>query len=248
VTPSPSHDPKLADQRAEQRLGSGAMFDGIAERYDLLNRIISLGIDNSWRRRTVRALALSEGARVLDVASGTGDLAIEIAKRIANSTVVGLDPSEKMLAVGARKVEKAGLAERIQLVPGEAEHLPFEDAAFDAVTIAFGIRNVPDRPAALREMRRVTRPGGGLAILELSEPEGGAMGALAKIHVHTVVPFVGGLLSGSSEYRYLQKSIAAFPPADEFGRRIREAGWQVERIDPLTFGVAHLYVARNSGQ
>lgn len=246
MTTAPSGEPSAVEQAPAQRLGSGAMFDGIAERYDLLNRIISLGIDVSWRRRTVRALALSDGARVLDVASGTGDLAIEISKRVPESTVVGLDPSEKMLAVAARKVERAGLAERIRFVPGEAEHLPFEDGAFDAVTIAFGIRNVPDRPAALREMLRVTRPGGALAILELSEPEGGAMGALAKIHVHSVVPFVGGLLSGSSEYRYLQKSIAAFPPADEFGRRIREAGWQVEKIEPLTFGVAHLYVARRS--
>lgn len=232
------------EQAPPERMGSGAMFDGIAERYDLLNRLISLGIDVSWRRRAVRALALSEGARVLDVASGTGDLALEITKRIPASTVVGLDPSERMLAVGARKIARANLTDRIELVPGEAEHLPFDDASFDAVTIAFGIRNVPDRPAALREMRRVTRPGGGLAILELSEPEGGAMAALARLHVHTVVPFVGGLLSGSSEYRYLQKSIAAFPPADQFGQKMRQAGWQVERIEPLTFGVAHLYVAR----
>ncbi len=229
-----------------ERMGSGAMFDRIAHRYDLLNRIISLGIDGSWRRRAVRALALSEGARVLDVASGTADLAVEIARRIPASTVVGLDPSEGMLAVGATKVAKAGLTDRVDLVAGDAQALPFEDASFDAVTIAFGIRNVPDRSLALREMRRVTRPGGGIAILELSEPEGGALGALARMHVHTIVPFVGGLLSGSSEYRYLQKSIAAFPPADVFGKQMREAGWHVARIEPLTFGVAHLYVGRNA--
>ncbi len=243
MSPGSAPEPAVAPPAARE--GSGAMFDRIADRYDLLNRIISLGIDGSWRKRTVRALGLSESAAVLDVATGTADLAIAIAKSSDGASVVGLDPSEGMLAVGAKKVERAGLAERVSLVAGDAQVLPFEDASFDAVTIAFGIRNVPDRAKALAEMRRVTRPGGVLAILELSEPEGGAMAAMARIHVHTVVPFVGGLLSGSSEYKYLQKSIAAFPPADAFGRMMRAAGWTVTKIEPLTFGVAHLYVARN---
>lgn len=236
VEPAPESPP--------QQLGSGAMFDRIADRYDLLNRIISLGIDVSWRRRTVRALGLAEGGRVLDIATGTADLAIEIAERARSAQVVGLDPSEGMLAVGRKKVARARLEDRIELVTGDAVALPFEEATFDAVTIAFGIRNVPDRSKALAEMLRVTKPGGTLAVLELSEPEGGLMGGMARLHVHTIVPFVGGLLSGSQEYRYLQKSIAAFPPADEFGQLMRRAGWEVARIEPLTFGVAHLYVGR----
>ncbi|MBL9024050.1 MAG: bifunctional demethylmenaquinone methyltransferase/2-methoxy-6-polyprenyl-1,4-benzoquinol methylase UbiE [Myxococcales bacterium] len=235
---------EITPEQGGQRLGSGAMFDRIADRYDLLNRIISLGIDGSWRRKTVRALGLGDDAHVLDVATGTADLALEIAGHAPSAHIVGLDPSEGMLAVGRKKVDRAGLTDRVSLVVGDAMSLPFEDATFDAITIAFGIRNVPDRPKGLEEMLRVTKPGGTLAILELSEPEGGVMGSLAKMHVHTIVPFVGGLLSGSQEYRYLQRSIAAFPPADQFGQIMHKAGWEVERIEPLTFGVAHLYVGR----
>lgn len=224
-----------------QRLGSGAMFDAIAPRYDLLNRIISFGIDRGWRRRAVRALGDSPN-RILDLATGTGDLAIEVAKTHANATVVGVDPSTKMLEIGVQKIAAMGLSERVRLQEGNAEELPFEDASFDAVTIAFGIRNVPDRPRALGEMRRVTRAGGRVAVLELSEPPGGVMGSLARIHVHHVVPFVGGVLSGNKEYRYLQKSIAAFPRPEVFATMMETAGLVNVHAQPLTMGVAHLYV------
>lgn len=224
--------------------GSGAMFDGIADRYDLLNRLISLGIDQSWRRRTVDSLALGERAKVLDLATGTGDLALMIAQRVAGTHVVGVDPSRGMLAVGEKKIRSADLEERVKLEVGDAEQLPFADDTFDGTTIAFGIRNVPDRARGLAEMARVTKPTGKVAILELSEPEGGFMGAMARFHVHTVVPWMGSLLSGKKEYRYLQKSIAAFPPAAEFAETMRSSGLIVEQVVPLTFGVAHLYVAR----
>ena len=194
----------------QTREGSGAMFDGIAARYDLVNRVISLGIDQSWRRKTVRALELGAGHRVLDLATGTADLAIQVAESEPSVSVVGLDPSAKMLAVGHEKVERAGLSGRVELVQGDAQALPFEDDSFDSVCIAFGIRNVPDRAQALREMSRVTRPGGRIAILELSEPRTGLFGKMARFHIHSVVPFVGALLSGVKEYRYLQRSIAAF--------------------------------------
>jgi len=223
-------------------LGSGQMFDGIAARYDLINRVISLGIDQSWRRRTVKALGLEPGARVLDLATGTGDLALLIAEAAPTARIVGLDPSEKMLEVARAKVEKAGLLGRIELVVGDAESLPFADSTFDGVTIAFGIRNVPDRERALAEMTRVTKPGGRIAVLELSEPRRGILGPLARFHVHTVVPYVGALLSGAPEYRYLQRSIAAFPPADEFAELMRRAGLEVKEPAALTFGVCHLYV------
>jgi len=226
----------------QKTLGSGQMFDGIAARYDLVNRVISLGIDQSWRRRTVRALALQPGARVLDLATGTADLALLVAESEPTSRVVGLDPSAKMLEIGRTKVERLGLLGRIELVVGDAEALPFPDATFDGVCIAFGIRNVPDRDRALAEMARVVKPGGRIAILELSEPRKGILGPLARFHVHTVVPYVGALLSGAPEYRYLQRSIAAFPPAAEFAERMRHVGLSVREPEALTFGVCHLYV------
>ena len=228
---------------SQTREGSGAMFDGIAARYDLVNRVISLGIDQSWRRKTVRALALGTSHRVLDLATGTADLAIQVARTEPSVSVVGLDPSAKMLEVGRAKVERAVLAPRVELVQGDAQALPFPDASFHSVCIAFGIRNVPDRGQALREMARVTRPGGRIAILELSEPRGGLMGAMARFHIHTIVPYVGALLSGVKEYRYLQRSIAAFPPAEEFAELMRSSNLNVLAVHPLTFGVCHLYVA-----
>src|SRR5690606_39611318 len=129
------------------------------------------------------------------------------------------------------------------LQEGDAESLPFPDNSFDGTTIAFGIRNVPDRLQGLKEMARVTRPGGRIAILELSEPRGGLMAPLARFHVHTFVPWVGSLLSGKKEYRYLQESIEAFPPASEFAETMKLAGLDIVSVSPLTFGVAHLYVA-----
>ncbi len=223
--------------------GSGAMFDNIADRYDLLNRIISLGIDQSWRRKTVDALGLGSQSHALDLATGTADLAILTAERVPGCKVTGVDPSVKMLEIGRQKVEKQCLSERVELHEGDAQSLQFADNSFDGATIAFGIRNVPDRIQGLREMARVTRPGGRVAILELSEPRGGLMGPLARFHVHTLVPWVGSLLSGAKEYRYLQRSIEAFPPAEEFAETMRTAGLDVLEVTPLTFGVAHLYVA-----
>ena len=223
--------------------GSGAMFDGIAARYDLVNRVISLGIDQSWRRKTVRALELGPSHRVLDLATGTGDLAIQVAQTEPSVTVVGLDPSSKMLDVGRAKVLRGTLEKRVELVQGDAQALPFADDSFNSVCIAFGIRNVPDRAQALREMARVTRPGGRIAILELSEPRTGLLGAFARFHIHTVVPYVGALLSGVKEYQYLQRSIAAFPPAAEFAALMQNSNLNVLGVHPLTFGVCHLYVA-----
>lgn len=225
------------------RNGSGAMFDAIAPRYDLLNRVISLGVDQRWRRATVKALALGENPRVLDLATGTADLAILTARTHRDATVTGLDPSRNMLAVGREKLAAKGLSDRVTLVEGDAEHLPFEDKSFDGITMAFGIRNVPDRPAALREMARVTRPGGRIAILELADPKKGILSSFARFHIHTVVPWVGAALSGAREYRYLHESIAAFPPAERFSEIMREAGLDVIEARPFTFGVVTLYVA-----
>ena len=230
------------------RPGSGAMFDGIAARYDLLNRIISFGVDQRWRKQTVKALQLQPGAKVLDLATGTGDLAIRIAQDAPTAHIVGLDPSREMLRVFERKIAAAGLGQRVSLEFGEAEKLPFPDASFDAITMAFGIRNAHDRPAALREMARVVKPGGRIAILELSEPRSGPLGAFARFHVHVLVPTLGGLLSGAREYAYLQQSIAAFPSPEIFAALMRSNGQRVLDVKPMTFGVVCLYVATVGGQ
>lgn len=242
-------DPSVASPSpsALARAGSGQMFDAIAHRYDLLNRIISLGIDQRWRRLTVDALRIGPAARVLDLATGTADLAILIAALHRDASVVGLDPSTNMLSIGEQKVLRAEQSDRVTLQAGDAENLPFPDDAFDALSMAFGIRNVPDRPRALSEMRRVVRPGGRVAILELSEPRRGVLGPIARFHIHTVVPWLGALLSGSREYRYLQQSIADFPPPHRFTEMMESAGLRLVELRPLTFGVCHLYVAEAEG-
>ena len=223
--------------------GSGEMFDRIAGRYDAMNRVLSFGLDRGWRRRTVRALHLGERPRVLDLATGTGDLAVEIARMHPGATVIGLDPSREMLAIARRKLARRGLSERVTLVRGDAQHLPYRDCEMDAATIAFGIRNVPDRPAALREMARVVRPGGRIAVLELGEPRQGLLARAARFHTRHVVPRLGALISGAREYRYLQCSIAAFPTSAEFAAAMEASGLHVVDVAPLTFGVCTLYVA-----
>jgi demethylmenaquinone methyltransferase / 2-methoxy-6-polyprenyl-1,4-benzoquinol methylase len=245
VSAQPAESLVVTGQQLPQ-LGSGEMFDKIAARYDRMNRLLSLGLDQRWRRRVVRSLAVSLGdqPRVLDVATGTGDLAIEIARTYPGATIVGLDPSAGMLAVAKQKLAKRALTERVTLEIGDAQELPQANCSIDAATMAFGIRNVPDRGKALRELARVVRPGGRIAILELNEPrERGLFAAAARIHTHHVVPRLGAWLSGAREYRYLQASVAAFPPPAEFADLMRASGLHVIELVPLTFGVVTLYVA-----
>ena len=228
---------------ATPRAGSGEMFDSIAERYDLLNRIISLGLDQGWRKRTVAALNLGPKAdtTVLDLATGTGDLALQIARTHPSAKVIGTDPSRGMLDVAERKARSS--KSKVALRVGDAQAIDLADGTVDAVSMAFGIRNVPDRPKALREMARVTRAGGRIAILELSEPKQGTLAKLARFHIHEVVPRVGALISGGGgEYSYLQRSIAAFPAPDAFAALMEEAGIEVLEVAPLTFGVVCLFV------
>ena len=229
------------------RPGSGAMFDRIAGRYDLVNRLMSFGLDQSWRRRTVRRLELRPGSHILDLATGTGDMALEVLRQQPEATVVGLDPSAEMLAVGRRKIADKGLSEHIEMRQGEAESLPFADATFDGVCMAYGIRNVADRGAGLREIARVTKPNGRVAILEATDVRSGLLAPFARFHVYHVVPRVGALLSNAEEYRYLQTSITAFPPADAFAAFMEENGLKVLQVRSMTFGANSLFVARPAG-
>jgi demethylmenaquinone methyltransferase / 2-methoxy-6-polyprenyl-1,4-benzoquinol methylase len=242
--------PSVSPPEIAPRAGSGRMFDGIARRYDLLNRLISFGVDRSWRRQTVEALALDayvgsseqNGLKVLDLATGTGDMAITLAERYPLVSVVGVDPSLGMMDVGREKVRDKGLTQRISFRAGDGQALEFPNGTFDGITIAFGIRNVPDRARALREMTRVCKPGAKVAILELSEPQKGLVAALGRFHMHQMVPLIGSLLSGSREYSYLPRSIAAFPPPEDFRAMLVEAGLRNVHVTALTFGVCHLYV------
>lgn len=229
---------------ATTSMGSGSMFDRIAERYDFVNRVLSLGLDIGWRVAASRALALGsdENGEVLDLASGTGDLAIQIAKMHPSATVLGTDPSANMLAIGRQKIGSAHLGGRVRLETGDAQAIDAADGRFAGATISFGIRNVPDRAKALREMTRVVRPGGRVVVLELGEPNVGILGPLARFHVRYLVPRIGALLSGAAEYKYLQTSIAAFPPAEAFAEMMREAGLSEVTHTPLTFGACTLYV------
>lgn len=222
--------------------GTGDMFDQIAGRYDLLNRLMSLGQDQYWRRKAVRSLEIKDGDTILDVATGTGDLAIMIARRHGGASVQGVDPSRNMIAVGNDKVAARSLDDRVQLEIGDGLALPYDDDAFDGAVVAFGIRNFPDRLKGLQEMRRVTRPGRKVVILELSEPRKGIMAVAARTYIHHIVPRLGAVLSGKKEYRYLQESIQAFPPAEDFVALMREAGLEDAYFKPLSFGAVNLFV------
>lgn len=237
-------EPLRLSPKAPRVDGSGAMFDRIAGRYDLLNRILSLGRDGAWRRRAVRALELHPGRRYLDVATGTADVAIEIARVESTARIDGIDPASEMLAEGRAKIERHRLHGRTELHRGGIEHLPFADETFDGAIIAFGIRNVADRRGGLEEMARVVRPGARVVVLELTEPTRGWVAPLARFYMRHLVPRLGGLLAREPEYRYLQESIAAFPPPGRFLDLMREAGLVESSATPLTFGVCHLFVGR----
>ena len=227
-------------------LGSGIMFDGIARNYDLLNRIISLGIDQNWRKQTARSLNLQDGEKALDVATGTADLAIQISKTYPENQIEGIDPSKNMLDLGQFKIVKKSLSERISLKLADAVELPFEDNYFGGSTIAFGIRNIKDRKKALKEMARVTKTGGRVSILELAEPEtNGPISSMSKLYIHKIVPKIGSWLSGDDEYEYLQNSIAAFPARKDFEEILEESDLKVVETRPLTFGVCTLFICES---
>lgn len=218
------------------------MFDAIAPRYDLLNRVLSFGIDRYWRWRATRLLSDQQPTRVLDVATGTADLAIRAERMLHPREVVGIDLSAEMLAYGRKKIERKGLSSRISLVQGDAADLPFSDDAFDAALVAFGVRNFEDLNAGLRGIRRVLRPGGTLVVLEFSRPRAFPIKQLYSWYSHNVLPRIGGLLSpDSGAYEYLPNSVAAFPDGDDFLAHMRESGFEDEEWTPLTFGIASLY-------
>lgn len=219
------------------------MFDTISPRYDLLNRLCSLGTDQGWRRKVIRELGREPVDRLLDVATGTADLAI-MGARVAKQ-VVGADISAGMLSHGRIKVDKAGLSDRVELVQADAADLPFPDGAFDAITAAFGVRNFEDLERGISGMARVLRPGGRLFILEFSRPQRSPFKEFFRFYFHHVMPLIGRLVSKDHDaYSYLPESVDAFPQGKTFEDLLSRCGLQEVRSRTLTFGVATLYTAR----
>ena len=224
-----------------QKADTPEMFSEIAPRYDLLNHVLSLNVDRLWRRDLVRYSGLVSNGRVLDACTGTADVAIGFARRLPSVRVVGVDRSREMLDIGRRKVDKRNLGERVHLFECDVLELPFVDDSFDAVTIAFGLRNLPDYAQGVGELVRVLKPGGRLLILDFSPPAGGLYLKGYNFYLHNVVPVVGGLISGSrSAYRYLASSINGFLPRDDVQRLMRAAGLQNFDRKKLAGGIAYI--------
>jgi demethylmenaquinone methyltransferase/2-methoxy-6-polyprenyl-1,4-benzoquinol methylase len=221
------------------------MFDAIAPRYDLLNHLLSAGIDKRWRAKAIASLRLSGRETLIDVCTGTADVALAAT---AARRVLGVDFAGAMLAIGVGKVLAAGQSRRIALVRGDAMRLPAGDASADAVTVAFGIRNVQKPEVGCAEMARVLRQGGRLAILEFGMPRIPGVSALYRWYFSRVLPFIGRRISGhTAAYSYLPASVGTFPPPTEFMAMLRQAGFSEVRAVPLTFGIVYLYTAMKPG-
>jgi demethylmenaquinone methyltransferase/2-methoxy-6-polyprenyl-1,4-benzoquinol methylase len=219
------------------------MFDNISPKYDLLNRLFSMGIDQGWRRKVVRLLGREPVEHLLDVATGTADLAILGATKAKR--VTGVDISEGMLGHGRTKVAKRGLEQRIVLQRADSESLPFADNTFDAVTVAFGVRNFEHLEQGMREMQRVLKPNGRLFVLEFSKPMKAPMKQLFRFYFQRVMPAVGRTVSkDSAAYTYLPKSVDAFPEGQAFLDILAKAGLREGKAEPLTGGIATLYTGR----
>lgn len=227
----------------EKGLGIRDMFNRIAPRYDLLNRLLSLGIDRRWRRFAVGQLVIPPGGRVLDIATGTGDVALEIGRQTsATVQVVGSDFTQGMLVLGKEKIAGSPYHDRITLVNAPCESMPHPDQMFDGITIAFGIRNVVDRQKGLCEMARVLKPGGRAVILEFATPRNKLFRAIYFFYFLRILPWIGGVMSQKSAYQYLPDSVLEFPDRETFSAMMEEAGFADVRVHDLTGGIATVTV------
>ncbi|MGQ8336523.1 bifunctional demethylmenaquinone methyltransferase/2-methoxy-6-polyprenyl-1,4-benzoquinol methylase UbiE [Sunxiuqinia sp. A32] len=236
VSPYRNSD-KNKKQQVEQ------MFDNIAPKYDFLNHFLSLGIDKLWRKKAVRILSKYKPERILDVATGTGDFAVTAVKTGAKE-IVGFDLSAEMIKVGEQKVKKLSLDHLIHFQKGDSEQMPFENGSFDAITVAFGVRNFENLKEGLAEFNRVLKPGGVAVVLEFSKPRYFPFRQLYKFYFFHILPFVGGLISkDSAAYSYLPESVMAFPDDQEFLDIMKKQGFVSTTQKRLTFGIATIYLA-----
>ncbi len=237
VKPYEEKDSSKKEQVAE-------MFDNIAGRYDLLNHLLSGGIDRRWRKRAIKLISTVKPGSVLDLATGTGDFAIEALKTGANK-IVGADISNGMLEIGRQKVKKMGVDNTIELVHGDSENLPFDNDSFDAVTVSFGVRNFENLPSGLEQMRRVLKPDGIALVLELTQPQRFPLKQLYGFYSRVILPFIGRIISkDKSAYTYLPRSIEAFPEGESFLEIMRKIGYLNCYQIKLSGGIAAIYIGR----
>ncbi|MEM7371137.1 MAG: bifunctional demethylmenaquinone methyltransferase/2-methoxy-6-polyprenyl-1,4-benzoquinol methylase UbiE [Bacteroidota bacterium] len=218
------------------------MFDNIAPSYDLLNRLLSLGIDMQWRKIAIKRLQPYQPKLVVDIATGTGDFAV-VARKLQADKIIGIDISPEMLEVGKEKMKRKGLEDLVEMQIGDSEALQLADNTVDAITVGFGVRNFENLPKGLSEIRRVLRPGGAVAILEPSYPTRFPLKQLFNFHFRVLTPFLGKLISGdNSAYSYLSDSVKAFPNGEDFLEICREVGYSKATYHPLTFGICSMYL------
>lgn len=230
------------DSSLEKKEQVAEMFDNIAFKYDFLNRFLSVGIDVYWRKKAISRLEKLAPKKLLDVATGTADVALMADKMLHPDQIVGVDISAGMLKIGRQKVEKAGRTAVIDLIQADSVALPFDDNSFDAITVAFGVRNFQDLEKGLSEMRRVLTPGGKMVILEFSRPHQPVFKGLYQFYMNVITPRVGKLFSSNKEaYDYLNKSARLFPERDEFIHILNQAQFKDTCYKPLTMGICCLY-------
>jgi demethylmenaquinone methyltransferase/2-methoxy-6-polyprenyl-1,4-benzoquinol methylase len=232
------------DSQADKKKQVAFMFNNIAKRYDFLNHFLSLGIDRIWRRKAISMLKKESPALILDIATGTADLALE-AMRLNPEKIFGIDISTDMLDIGRNKISRKKLQDKIQLLEGDSERMIFEDNKFDAVTVAFGVRNFQNLRQGLHEMYRVLKPGGTAMILEFSQPTNPALRRLYNFYSSRIAPKIGKAVSkDDAAYAYLNESVLAFPFGNEFCALLGETGFRDIHARTLTFGVATIYTAK----
>ena len=220
------------------------MFDTISENYDGLNRVISLGIDIKWRKKVVQLVGKNNPKQILDIATGTGDLAIMMSE-VNPDKIIGLDISEGMLAVGKQKIAKANLSDKIEMVVGDSEEMPFDDASFDAITVSFGVRNFANLDKGITEIARVLKPTGVLVILETSNPTKFPFKQGYKFYTNFILPIIGKIFSKDKvAYSYLSESANSFPFGEAFNNILQKNGFKHTEHKPVTFGVATIYIAK----
>jgi demethylmenaquinone methyltransferase/2-methoxy-6-polyprenyl-1,4-benzoquinol methylase len=232
------------DSEQQKKLQVEQMFDNIAPKYDFLNHFLSLGIDKLWRKRAIRILSDYRSDYLLDVATGTGDFAIA-ASKLKPKNIIGFDISEQMLAVGRTKVKRLGLDRVIEFRKGDSEAMPFENEQFNAITVAFGVRNFENLESGLKEFYRVLKHDGVAVILEFSKPKHFPMKQFYLFYFFKILPFIGRLVSkDSSAYSYLPESVMAFPDDQKFLSILQHVGFAKTHQKRLTFGIATIYVAQ----